>query len=46
MALGESPTMAGVMTIPLIGGLFLSSTISGQVISRTGRHKAWVIAAC
>src|SRR3990170_4408163 len=35
--------MAGVMTIPLIAGLFLSSTISGQVISRTGRWKAFVL---
>jgi len=43
LARGESPTMAGVMTIPLIAGLFLSSTISGQVISRTGRWKAWVL---
>jgi MFS family permease len=33
LARGESPTMAGVMTIPLIAGLFFSSTISGQVIS-------------
>jgi EmrB/QacA subfamily drug resistance transporter len=44
LARGESPTMAGVMTIPLIAGLFLSSTISGQLISRTGRWKAFVLA--
>lgn len=43
LARGESPTMAGVMTIPLIAGLFLSSTVSGQVISRTGRWKAFVL---
>lgn len=43
LARGESPTMAGVMTIPLIAGLFLSSTISGQIISRTGRYKVWVL---
>jgi EmrB/QacA subfamily drug resistance transporter len=43
LARGESPTMAGVMTIPMIAGLFLSSTISGQVISRTGRWKAFVL---
>jgi MFS family permease len=43
LARGESPTMAGVMTIPLIGGLFFASTISGQVISRTGKWKAWVL---
>ena len=28
--------MSGVMTIPMIGGLFVSSTVSGQVITRTG----------
>jgi EmrB/QacA subfamily drug resistance transporter len=44
LARGESPTMAGVMTIPMIAGLFLSSTISGQLISRTGRWKAFVLA--
>jgi EmrB/QacA subfamily drug resistance transporter len=43
LARGETPTMAGVKTIPLIAGLFLSSTISGQVISRTGRWKAFVL---
>lgn len=44
LARDESPTMSGVLTIPLIGGLFLSSTISGQVITRTGRWKSWLLA--
>lgn len=44
LARGESPTMSGVLTIPLIGGLFLSSTVSGLVITRTGRWKAWLVA--
>src|SRR6185437_13190359 len=39
LARGKSPTMSGVMTIPMIGGLFVSSTISGQFITRTGRWK-------
>jgi len=43
LARGKSPTMSGVMTIPMIAGLFLSSTISGQVITRTGRWKAWLV---
>ncbi|MCM2580160.1 MFS transporter [Streptomyces meridianus] len=43
LARGESPTMAGVMTIPLIGGLFVSSTVSGLAITRTGRWKAWLV---
>lgn len=43
LARGKSPTMSGVMTIPMITGLFLSSTISGQVITKTGRWKAWLV---
>ncbi|MEV6316779.1 MFS transporter [Streptomyces sp. NPDC051776] len=43
LARGKSPTMSGVMTIPLITGLFVSSTLSGQVITRTGRWKAWLV---
>ncbi|MGK5499895.1 MDR family MFS transporter [Streptomyces sp. URMC 125] len=44
LARGESPTMSGVLTIPMIGGLFVSSTVSGLVITRTGRWKAWLVA--
>ncbi|MFI7320491.1 MFS transporter [Streptomyces venezuelae] len=43
LARGESPTMSGVMTIPMIGGLFVSSTVSGQVITKTGKWKAWLV---
>ncbi|MFJ2174497.1 MFS transporter [Streptomyces sp. NPDC087851] len=43
LARGKSPTMSGVMTIPMIAGLFLSSTISGQVITKTGRWKIWLV---
>ncbi|GAA2486266.1 MFS transporter [Streptomyces gobitricini] len=44
LARDKSPTMSGVMTIPMIGGLFLSSTVSGLAITRTGRWKAWLVA--
>ncbi|WP_329590735.1 MFS transporter [Streptomyces sp. NBC_01362] len=43
LARGKSPTMSGVMTIPMIAGLFISSTVSGQVITKTGRWKAWLV---
>ncbi|MCF3124988.1 MFS transporter [Streptomyces silaceus] len=43
LARGESPTMSGVLTIPMIGGLFVSSTVSGQVITKTGKWKAWLV---
>lgn len=43
LARDKSPTMSGVMTIPMIAGLFVSSTVSGQVITKTGRWKYWLV---
>ncbi|MFD5720828.1 MFS transporter [Streptomyces sp. NPDC127036] len=43
LARDKSPTMSGVMTIPMIAGLFISSTVSGQVITKTGRWKYWLV---
>ncbi|MET3982439.1 MDR family MFS transporter [Streptomyces sp. PvR034] len=43
LARGESPTMSGILTIPMIGGLFVSSTVSGQVITKTGKWKAFLV---
>ncbi|MFD4525039.1 MFS transporter [Streptomyces sp. NPDC058470] len=43
LARDKSPTMSGVMTIPMILGLFISSTVSGQVITKTGRWKYWLV---
>ncbi|WP_458576038.1 MFS transporter [Streptomyces sp. SAS_270] len=43
LARDKSPTMSGVMTIPMIGGLFVSSTVSGQIITKTGKWKAWLV---
>ncbi|MEU3501396.1 MFS transporter [Streptomyces hundungensis] len=43
LARGRTPTMSGVMTIPMIGGLFISSTVSGQIITKTGKWKAWLV---
>ncbi|WP_022873022.1 MFS transporter [Nesterenkonia alba] len=40
---GLSPTEAGLMLVPLIGGNLVSTTISGRLISRTGKWKAWLI---
>ncbi|MEU6661745.1 MFS transporter [Streptomyces sp. NPDC046821] len=44
LARGKTPTMSGVMTIPMIAGLFVSSTLSGQIITKTGKWKAWLVA--
>ncbi len=43
LARGDSPTKSGVMTIPFIAGLFVSSTVSGRVITRTGKWKGWLL---
>ncbi|MGW5199841.1 MFS transporter [Streptomyces spiralis] len=43
LARDKSPTMSGILTIPMIGGLFVSSTVSGQFITRTGRWKGWLV---
>ncbi|MDK3255518.1 MDR family MFS transporter [Blastococcus capsensis] len=41
---GYSPTEAGLLTIPMVGGLVLSSTVSGLLITRFGRWKAYLTA--
>lgn len=44
ISLGKSPTVAGLMSLPLIGGLLVSSTVAGQIISATGKWKVYLIA--
>jgi EmrB/QacA subfamily drug resistance transporter len=41
---GASPTGSGLQLLPLMGGLLITSIGSGQVITRTGRYKAFPIA--
>ncbi|MGW3143546.1 MULTISPECIES: MDR family MFS transporter [Streptomyces] len=41
---GVSPTMSGVHMLPMVVGMLLSSTGSGQIVSRTGRWKVFPIA--
>ncbi|MGP4048037.1 DHA2 family efflux MFS transporter permease subunit [Streptomyces sp. 2A115] len=41
---GVSPTMSGVHMLPMVAGLLLSSTVSGQIVSRTGRWKVFPVA--
>ncbi|WP_443073599.1 MDR family MFS transporter [Streptomyces sp. NBC_01429] len=43
IALGKSPTAAGMMSLPLILGLLVSSTVAGQLISSTGKWKIYLI---
>jgi EmrB/QacA subfamily drug resistance transporter len=41
---GASPTKSGLLTMPLILGLFVSSLVSGRIITRTGRWKRFLVA--
>ena len=42
-ARGYSPTHAGLLTIPLMAFMLLSSTVIGQIVSRTGRWKVFLV---
>lgn len=39
LARGRTPTQSGLLTIPMVAGMLLASTLSGRAISRTGRYK-------
>jgi MFS family permease len=41
---GASPTQAGLLLIPMMLGITLSTTVSGRSIARTGRYKRFPIA--
>jgi EmrB/QacA subfamily drug resistance transporter len=41
---GLSPTASGLQLLPVMGGLLVSSIVSGQIITRTGKYKAFPIA--
>jgi EmrB/QacA subfamily drug resistance transporter len=41
---GLSPTASGLQLLPVMGGLLVSSIVSGQIITRTGKYKVFPIA--
>ncbi|PPF37353.1 MFS transporter [Rathayibacter sp. AY1A2] len=43
LARGATPTQSGLLTIPMMAGLLIASTIFGGIISRTGKWKAIMI---
>jgi EmrB/QacA subfamily drug resistance transporter len=43
LARGANPTQSGLMTIPLVAGQLLASIIIGQLISRLGAWKRWMV---
>ncbi|MDJ0319427.1 MDR family MFS transporter [Pseudarthrobacter sp. PS3-L1] len=44
LARGATPTEAGLLTLPMIAGNLIGSVASGQLISRTGKWKRYLIA--
>ncbi|WP_307865604.1 MDR family MFS transporter [Streptomyces montanisoli] len=43
---GNSPTKAGLLTLPLVLGIMLLSLVSGQITSRTGKYRIFPILGC
>jgi EmrB/QacA subfamily drug resistance transporter len=41
---GLSPTASGLQLLPVMGGLLVTSILSGQIITRTGRYRVFPIA--
>ena len=41
MVTGVDATEAGLLMIPMMGGLLVASIVSGQMVSRSGRYKAF-----
>ena len=44
ISLGKSPTVAGLMSLPMIFGLLVSSTVAGQLITKYGKWKIYLVA--
>jgi len=43
VARGYSPTEAGLLTMPVMLGSFVAATVAGQIITRTGRWKVFLV---
>ncbi|MFF5936583.1 DHA2 family efflux MFS transporter permease subunit [Streptomyces sp. NPDC012508] len=41
---GVTPTVSGLHMLPMVLGMLITSTVSGQIVSRTGRWKVFPIA--
>ncbi|MHA7135454.1 MDR family MFS transporter [Oerskovia turbata] len=43
VARGRTATESGLLTVPMIIGTFVASTLIGQLITRTGRYKGFMV---
>lgn len=44
IARGYSPTVSGLLTVPMILGQLVASVLSGRAVSATGRYKRFILA--
>ena len=44
LARGKTPTESGLLTIPMMAGVLIASTLVGQMITRTGKWKRYMVA--
>jgi MFS family permease len=42
IVLGATPTESGFMMLPMVAGMMIGTTISGQITSRTGKYKMFL----
>jgi EmrB/QacA subfamily drug resistance transporter len=40
---GANPTEAGLLMLPMVAGMMIASIVSGQVTSRTGKYKVFLV---
>ncbi|HVY17336.1 MAG TPA: MDR family MFS transporter [Rhodopila sp.] len=43
LVIGASPTDAGLMIAPMMGGVIVASVVGGRLVSRTGRYKRFPV---
>jgi len=46
MVYGASATGSGLLMLPMLGGIVVGSTVSGRLISRTGRYRSHPMLGC
>ncbi len=43
---GAGPTGAGLLMLPLVGGIVATTAVSARVIARTARYRMWLVLGC
>lgn len=43
IVMGASPTEAGFMMLPMVAGMMTATAVSGQITSRTGKYKVFMV---